>query len=164
MKMAKCIPLYVHGKDNRYFDGKCPFWMPWQEAIGARGLVATAKVTGSERYYKLADRVIENCLTHGWWKVGDRWHVGAAIRHDSQEPLTEAQYLDPDWAIDERGTDFLSWSWPVVTLAIERFPAHVNEPLHAKAIEIDAYVRGMREGATGYDRAGEWAYTPSYGW
>lgn len=155
--MAKCIPLYVHGKDYRYFNRACNFWMPWQEAIAARGLFACAKQTGSERYWKFTDSVISNCLAYGWWKDGSDWHVGAAIRYDDDLPLEPWCYQDTGYVIDERGTDFINWAWPMVALGVER----MQGPLQEKAIEIDQWIRGRRSGATGFDRAGEWAYTPT---
>lgn len=72
-------PAVVRGKDFRNLGGQLPFWMPWQQAIGARGLDAVWQQTGDTRARDLAKVWARNVFDYGIFKVGNRYRAAKAV-------------------------------------------------------------------------------------
>lgn len=148
--------IKVHPRDNRYFDGKHRFWMPWQEALAIVGLDAAVRVTGSPDFRHIRDHALRNWIRYGWWQEegGLEWVTGAAVAvmEPGKPPSYPGENSKPHW-----GTDFDIWALGALRIAADILR---GSPDGERAAEILASVEGKaRREQRGYWRAGVWGAT-----
>ncbi|MEK9811210.1 MAG: hypothetical protein VW362_12230, partial [Candidatus Nanopelagicales bacterium] len=113
-------PLVVSAADPRILNGAGPWWSPWQEGIGVRGLDAVGQVLDYEPARDLAWLAGRSLVQHGF---------------RGTEPDYAVLWVGRDRTGARQGGGFGDWTWPAVKVvqreAAFRFDAETAQRAEA---------------------------------
>jgi hypothetical protein len=115
-------------------------WVCWEETIGAIGLYAAYRVTGSLKAKELALAIAETTARHAFFKATDnRWYACYCVRWDTEnpgKPLPDSAYRLT--ATEAENKDVVvygmqQWMLPALRILLREEPSN---PVAARAKEI----------------------------
>lgn len=131
-------------------------WIPWQEAIFARGLdgllgVYERRVGPHAKAAEARGHLLRTVVDHGFYRLDGRWVVGYQIaRLPGDRALTAAEYQDPTVASPHYGTAVDWWSIPSA-------PIYERVGASARATELRrTYERRLAELPFAFRDHAEW--------
>ena len=163
-KGHQVAPLGWSNGDGRWWAGKLPFWMPWQEGLAIPGIDAGLELLPNATVEAALLEICRSFIAHGWKRVpaegGGLWWTFWVVEWKKDgTPITDLEYLSTEHARPGDGGIY-EWAWPGVIVARRRLAASGKFPdLVKKADEILAEHEARRLSnppRPAFDRASEW--------
>jgi len=138
-------PVTTAAPDSRII-GNYPFWRPWEDALAIVGLEAAYRVTGQPEARAIARASAKSLFTYGWRAVGNGAEIATGLRwKEDGQPLSAAEYADPEQAVWSQGVGFEMWAMPAAKLARQWAIEDGDEDLRLRAqFVLDSLARNRR--------------------
>ncbi len=113
------IPVLV----PRFSSARGHYWPPWEEAIGASGIMAVYRLFGTPMAHSMATQAADNVSMLAFGKNGTEWRVGYQIPFIFSNNQTYSAMQDPGFASTQSaGPGITNWSLAALVISAENSP------------------------------------------